>query len=110
MANCVEQSFKLDGWAKQHYALAAKKGIFGKKQQSVADVLSYAEFSKLKTPLNKASCSEDKLKEQCMQTWKNINSYMGIRKSSKSSEGHVEKLKDMHLKVMINYEMRYIVN
>eukprot|EP00484_Ammonia_sp_Unknown_P030416 CAMPEP_0197036816 /NCGR_PEP_ID=MMETSP1384-20130603/14199_1 /TAXON_ID=29189 /ORGANISM="Ammonia sp." /LENGTH=1484 /DNA_ID=CAMNT_0042467033 /DNA_START=103 /DNA_END=4557 /DNA_ORIENTATION=+ len=89
----AEQSFKLDEWAKQNYQLGShKKGIFGKKQQSIGEILKYSDFSKMKTPLNKASSGDEKLKEQCMQTWKNINSYMGVRKSGKSSEGHVEKL------------------
>merc|ERR1712228_303131 len=87
------QSFKLDAWAKQNYAMAQhKKGLFGKKQQSIADILSFADFGKLKCPLNSAAFNDKKLKVQCMQTWKNINSYMGIRKTGKASEGHVEKL------------------
>merc|ERR1719361_43840 len=89
----ASQSFKLDSWAKQNYAMTQhKKGLFGKKQQSIADILSFADFSKLKCPLNSAAFNDEKLRTQCMQTWKNINSYMGIRKTGKASEGHVEKL------------------
>merc|ERR1712176_625015 len=75
------QSFKMDAWAKQNYAMAQhKKGLFGNKQQSIADILSFADFGKLKAPLNSAAFTDEKLKVQCLQTWKNVNSYMGIRK------------------------------
>eukprot|EP01084_Bolivina_argentea_P096408 173338_1 len=72
----AKQSFKLDGWAKQHYFMSGHK----------------KDFSKMKQPLNKESLESKKLREQCMETWKNINSYMGIRKSAKNIEEHVEKL------------------
>ena len=76
----AEQSFKMDGWARQNYSMdSQKKGLFSSKQVSVPALLSYSDFSKLKMPLNKAcNKGDEKLKEQCMQMWKNINSYMGI--------------------------------
>eukprot|EP01084_Bolivina_argentea_P030708 56853_1 len=87
----AQQTYDIDIWAKYHFALEShKKGLFGKKQQRLADVLSFTEFNKMKVPLHKTTNKE--IETQCMQTWKNINSYIGIRKSSKSSMGHVHKL------------------
>lgn len=52
----------------------------------------------MKHPLNRQAEGDEKCKAQSMQTWKNINSYMGVRKTGKAPEGHVEKLVRFALK------------
>eukprot|EP01084_Bolivina_argentea_P234325 394502_1 len=87
------QEFQMETWAKQRYQIELhKKGLFSRRQQTVYDILSYVEYNKMKYALNKNSNSNNDIKVQCMQMWKNINSYMGLRKSRKSSHGHVDKL------------------
>eukprot|EP01083_Nonionella_stella_P310691 1105010_1 len=87
----IQPNYITNPWQNQtNSAVSHKKGLFGKKQQRLADVLSFTEFNKMKVPLHKTTNKE--IETQCMQTWKNINSYIGIRKSSKSSMGHVHKL------------------
>jgi len=95
----AQQKFNLEGWAKKNYNLAVhRKGLFNKTQQTITDVVSYCEFGKVKHPLNRKADGEEKTRGSSMQTWKNINSYMGIRKSGKAAEGHVEKLVRFALK------------
>merc|ERR1719361_2851204 len=68
-------------------------GMF--KSTGVAALLRYAPYKKVKHALKKVDAKLDK---QAQQTWKNVNSYMGLRKSSKGSSGHVEKLLRFALK------------
>lgn len=70
-----------------------KKGLF--KKQSVSEMLQWAPYSNVKHAFRKL---DSKLNTQAKQTWKNICSYMGDRKSSKKSEGHIDKLLKYALK------------
>ena len=66
-----------------------------KKKCNVNDLLKYSAYNKMKHALKKMDGNLDK---KAQQIWKNINSYMGLRKSSKSDSGHIDKLLRFALK------------
>eukprot|EP01084_Bolivina_argentea_P100675 180681_1 len=66
----------------QHYFRQNKKG-------NADDLIHFQSFNKFKQSLHKMDA---KLNKQSKQIWKNVNSYMLLRKSSKSDAGHIDKL------------------
>merc|ERR1719242_1554785 len=87
------QKYPLSAYADKYFQKKKHGGMF--KSTGVAALLRYAPYKKVKHALKKVDAKLDK---QAQQTWKNVNSYMGLRKSSKGSSGHVEKLLRFALK------------
>jgi len=85
--------YPLNAYAERYFQKKKHGGMFSKA--GVAELLKFAPYKKVKHALKKM---DTKLDKQAQQTWKNINSYMGLRKSGKGSEGHVEKLLRFALK------------
>eukprot|EP01084_Bolivina_argentea_P255754 430300_1 len=85
--------YPLSGYAERYFQKKKHGGMF--KKSGVLELLKYAPYKKVKHALKKM---DSKLDKQAQQTWKNINSYMGLRKSGKGSSGHVEKLLRFALK------------
>ena len=70
-----------------------KTGLF--KKPSSLEMLKFNAYKKVTHALRKM---DNKMDKQAQQMWKNINSYIGTRKSSKDDSGHVEKLLRFALK------------
>jgi len=70
-----------------------KTGLF--KKPTSQEMLKYCPYKKMAHALRKM---DNKMDKQAQQMWKNINSYIGTRKSSKEDSGHVEKLLRFALK------------
>lgn len=86
--------YPLSSYAERYYQTEKhKKSMF--KKMDVQELLKFAPYKKVNHALRKM---DSKLDKQAQQTWKNINSYMGLRSSSKESTGHVEKLLRFALK------------
>merc|ERR1719229_499133 len=87
------QKYPLTAYADKYFQKKKHGGMF--KSTGVNALLRYAPYKKVKHALKKMDAKLDK---QAQQTWKNVNSYMGLRKSSKGSSGHVDKLLRFALK------------
>jgi len=85
--------YPMTAYAEKYFQTKKHGGMFSKK--GVAELLQYAPYKNVKHALKRM---DGKLDKQAQQTWKNINSYMGLRTSGKSSSGHVEKLLRFALK------------
>jgi hypothetical protein len=78
--------FSMESYAERFFAVASK-GIFGKK--TIEEMIAHRS-KPLSKPLHRDLPKE--LEEDAVQTFRNITSYMGERKSSKGPEGHIDKL------------------
>ena len=87
-----QQQCKLEDWAQQKFQKEkhSKGNFLRKKSQNVLELVTFADFGKVKHSLHRSK--DPRFEEQSKQTWKNINSFMGLRKSTKDQHGHVEKL------------------
>jgi len=85
--------YPMSAYAERYFQPKKHGGMFSKTQ--VGEMLKYAQYKRVKHALKKMDAKLDK---QAQQTWKNINSYMGLRSSGKGAIGHVEKLLRFALK------------
>eukprot|EP01084_Bolivina_argentea_P201223 343992_1 len=103
IAQSEGDKYPLHDFAAQHFQVCKhqKSSLFRSNPRHHTDMkfltelFSFAPFRKMKHSLLKMECgATDKIGQQI---WKHMNSYMGVRKSSKSRQTHVENILNIGL-------------